>query len=142
DADPNGLQTAIRNAVTATDRTQAISFFATMESTVSLSLGTQQLVATLTGVFAGLALALSLIGLYAVLAYLVSQRTPEIGIRMALGATRRQVVAMIMRSGLGLVAAGLALGLAAGALTARLIRQLLFGVAPLNPLVYLAVATI
>ena len=142
DGDPNSLQTAIRTAVTATDRTQAISFFATMESTVSASLGTQQLVATLTGVFAGLALALSLIGLYAVLAYLVSQRTSEIGIRMALGATRRQVVALIMRSGLGLVAAGLALGLVAGGITARLIRQLLFGVAPLNPLVYVGVAVI
>ena len=58
------------------------------------------------------------------------------------GATRRQVVALIMRSGLGLVAAGLALGLVAGGITARLIRQLLFGVAPLHPLVYAGVAVI
>ena len=142
EADPNTLQTAIRRAVTAVDKTQAISFFATMEGTVSQSLGTQQLAAVLTGVFAALAFGLALIGLYAVLAYLVSQRTPEIGIRMALGATRRQVIGLIMRSGMGLVAAGLVLGLAGAAATARLIRQLLFGVAPLHPLIYFGVAAI
>jgi putative ABC transport system permease protein len=109
---------------------------------VAQSLGTQQLVAGLTGIFAALALGLSLLGLYAVLAYVVSQRTSEIGIRMALGATRRQVIALIMRSGLGLVAAGLLLGLGGAALAARLIRQLLFGVAPLNPLIYLGVAVV
>ena len=140
--DANALQAAIRSAVSAVDRTQAIAFFATLDTTVSLSLGTQQLVAALTGVFAALALGLSLLGLYAVLAYLVSQRTSEIGIRMALGATRQQVVALIMRSGLALVGAGLVLGLAGAAAAARLIRQLLFGVAPLNPWIYLGVAVV
>ena len=142
DGDASALQAPIRNAVATVDKTQAVSFFATMESTLSLSLGTQQLVAALTGVFAALALALSLIGLYAVLAYLVSQRTPEIGIRMALGATERQVVGLIMRSGLGLVAVGMVLGLAGAAAASRLIRQLLFGVGPLNPLIYLGVAVL
>ena len=140
--DASLLQPAIRAAVAAVDKTQAISFFSTMETNVALSLGTQRLVATLTGVFAALALVLSLTGLYSVLAYLVSQRTAEIGIRMALGATRRQVVGMVMRSGLGLVAVGLVLGLAGAAGTARLIRQLLFGVGPLNAGIYAGVAVV
>jgi predicted permease len=139
--DPATLQSAIQAAVSAVDRTQAISFFATLDSTVSASLGQQQLLATLTGIFAGLALALALIGLYSVLAYLVTQRTNEIGIRMALGASRPQVVGLIMRSGMRLVLIGLAIGLTAAAGTSHLIEQLLFGVTPLSPLVYFSVAT-
>ena len=140
--DASALQSAIRAAVAAVDKSQAISFFATLETNVALSLGTQRLVATLTGVFAVLALVLSLTGLYSVLAYLVSQRTAEIGIRMALGATRRQVVGLVMRSGLGLVAVGLLLGLAGAAGTARLIRQQLFGIEPLDAGIYVAVAAL
>jgi ABC-type antimicrobial peptide transport system permease subunit len=142
EGDASSLQSSIRAAVAAVDPTQAISFFLTMESTVASSLGTQRLVATLTGVFAVLALVLSLTGLYSVLAYLVSQRTPEIGIRMALGATRRQVVGLVMRSGLGLVAIGLVLGIAGAAGTARLIRQQLFGIEPLDAGIYVAVAAL
>jgi ABC-type antimicrobial peptide transport system permease subunit len=133
------LQTAIKNAVAAVDPTQAVSFFVTLENALSQSLGTQRLVAALTGLFAALALLLSLVGLYSVLAHLVSQRTPEIGIRMALGATRAQVIGMVMRSGLVLVAIGLGLGLGGAAAASRLIRQLLFGVEALNPAIYLVV---
>ncbi|HET9368772.1 MAG TPA: ABC transporter permease [Vicinamibacterales bacterium] len=140
--DANALQAAIGSAVAAVDPAQAIAFFATMETTLSQSLGTQQLVAALTAIFGAVAFGLSLTGLYSVLAYFVSQRTPEIGIRMALGASRRRVVAMVMRSGLLLVAIGLAVGLAASAAAASLIRQLLFGIDPLNAMVYAAVATI
>jgi putative ABC transport system permease protein len=138
-SDPATLQNTIQAAVSAVDKTQAISFFATMDSTVSGSLGQQQLLAMLTGIFAGLALALALIGLYSVLAYLVTQRTNEIGIRMALGATRSQVVRLVMRNGMWLVVIGLGIGLAAAAGTSHLIQQLLFGVTPLNPLVYVSV---
>jgi predicted permease len=140
--DPAALHAAIHNAVTGADRSLAISFFATTESTVAASIGTQRLVAALTGIFAALALLLSLTGLYSVLAYLVSQRTAEIGIRMALGATRSQVIRLVMSSGLGLVAAGLVLGLAGAAVTARLIRQLLFGVEPLDVAIYAAVVAL
>lgn len=140
--DPATLQQAIQASVAAVDKTQAISFFATMDTNVSGSLGQQQLLATLTAIFAGLALGLALIGLYSVLAFLVTQRTTELGIRMALGASPRQVVRLVMRDGMRLVVIGLALGLAASAGASRLIQQLLFGVTPFSPAVYVAVAAV
>ena len=138
--DPAALQAIIRGAVAAVDKDQPISFFATLETNVATSLGTQRIVASLTTVFAGLAFVMSVVGLYSVLAYAVSQRTAEIGIRMALGAQSAQVVRLIMRSGLELVAIGLVLGLAAAAGAARVIQTLLFDVRPLEPLVYGGVA--
>jgi len=134
--DPAGLQAILRTTVASLDKDQPISLFATLETTVANSLGVQRIVASLTTVFAALALVLSAVGLYSVLAYAVSQRTAEIGIRMALGARPEQVVGLVMRNGLGLVAIGLALGLAAAAGAARLIQTLLFDVRPLDPFVY------
>jgi ABC-type antimicrobial peptide transport system permease subunit len=80
--------------------------------------------------------------LYSVLAYAVSQRTPELGIRMALGAQPGQVIRLVMGNGLQLVAIGLAIGLVGAAGAARLIQTLLFDVAPLDPLVYVGVAVV
>jgi len=141
-ADAASLQGAIRAAVAAVDKNQPISFFATLETNISQSLGAQRIVASLTAIFAGLALVLSAIGLYSVLAYAVSQRRAEIGIRMALGAKRAQVVRLVMQGGLQLVAVGLALGLAGAAGAARLIRTLLFEIQPLDPIVYGGVAVL
>jgi predicted permease len=140
--DPAELQAVLRTAVAGVDADQPISFFATMDSNIAASLGVQRIVASLTGLFAGLALVLAAVGLYSVIAYAVTQRTGEIGIRMALGAQTVQVVGLVMRSGLRLVAAGLIVGLGAAAGAAQLIRTLLFQVEPLDPIIYAGVALV
>ncbi len=142
DGDPAALQAIMRSAVAGVDKDQPISFFATMEGNMAQSLGVQRIVATLTAIFAGIALGLAALGLYSVLAYAVTQRTSEIGIRMALGAQRVQVVRLILRSGLTLVGIGLVVGLAAAAGVARLLNTLLFNVQPLDPVIYGGVAAV
>ena len=107
-----------------------------------LSLGYAALRRNIDGSLCALALVLSLTGLYSVLAYLVSQRTPEIGIRMALGASRHDVIALVMRSGLGLVVIGLVLGMAGAAAAGRLLRQQLFGVEAVSVGIYIGVAVL
>lgn len=139
DGDPARLQAIIRDAVASVDKDQPVTFFATLESNIAASLGTQRLVALLTSIFAAIALALSAVGLYSVLAYAVSQRVAEIGIRMALGAHRGQVIGLIMKSGAKLVGVGLVIGIAGAVAVARLIQSLLFNVTALDPLVYAAV---
>ena len=119
-----------------------ISFFATMETNIAQSLGVQRIIASLTVVFAALALVLAAVGLYSVLAYAVGQRTTEIGIRMALGAQTGQVLTLVLRSGLQLVAVGLVIGLIGSAVAARLIQTLLYDVRPLDPMIYAAVTAL
>src|SRR5207248_1279309 len=105
---------------------QPIALFRTLEASLAEALSAQRVAAWLTVVFAAVALLLSALGLYSILAYVVTQRTSEIGIRTALGARRRQVVALVLRDGLKLVVAGLALGFVAAAGAARLIQTLLY----------------
>jgi len=140
--DAERLQALMRAAVASVDRNQPISFFVTMETNVANSLGVQRIVASLTVVFAAIAFVLSAVGLYSVVAYVVTQRKSEIGIRMALGAQRGQVVGLVMRGGLQLVAVGVGVGLAAAAGTARLIQTLLYEVRPLDPVIYGGVAAL
>ncbi|MBI5425201.1 MAG: ABC transporter permease [Opitutae bacterium] len=140
--DAAGLQAIIRSAVASVDRDQPVSFFQTMENLLQQSLGFQRIVASLTTLFAGIALVLAAVGLYSVLAYSVAQRTGEIGIRMALGAARSDVVAMIVRQGLGLVAIGLGVGLAGAAGLAHLLSTLLYEVRPFEPAVYAVVTVV
>ena len=137
--DPAALERALRTAVASIDPDQPISFFTTMEQSIASSVGTQRIVASLTTVFGGLSLVLSVIGLYSVLAYIVSQRRREIGIRIALGASKAEVLGLMMRSGLRPVAAGIVIGLAGAAGTGQLIRSLLFSVQPGNLTVYVVV---
>jgi ABC-type antimicrobial peptide transport system permease subunit len=107
--------------------------FRTMESQVKESLLRERLMATLSGFFGGLAALLATIGLYGVMSYMVAKRRNEIGIRMALGAARRDVVTMVMREAGMLLAAGVVVGLVLAIAAARAATSLLFGLTPGDP---------
>jgi putative ABC transport system permease protein len=110
-----------------------------MNEVVSATLSTPRFTGVLLGVFAALALVLSAIGIYGVLSYVVSRRTREIGIRLAVGASRAQVLRMVLRNGLVLSLMGIALGIAAAAMATRLMHTLLHGVTPGDPATFAAV---
>jgi putative ABC transport system permease protein len=132
--DPSGLATALRLAVLSVDPDQPIYNVRTMAGLLSDTSAPRRLSLLLLGAFAGTALLLAGVGIYGVLAYSVTQRTHEIGIRMALGARRRDVLLMVFRQGLRMVLAGAALGMLAAFALTRLMSSLLFGVSPTDPL--------
>jgi putative ABC transport system permease protein len=108
-----------------------------MQQLVSNSISRPRLYAVLIGVFASIAVILAVVGLYGVMTYSVAQRTREIGVRMALGAQRGDVMRQVVREGLVLTAIGLLLGLAVATMTMRYLEGLLFGLTPLDPLTFL-----
>ena len=130
---------ALRRAVAEADPDLPIYELYFMEDAVSDSLAQPRLVANLLGVFGLLALVLALSGIYGVLAYSVAGRRREIGVRVALGAGRSQVVRMIVSEGVRPVVLGVVLGLAGAALVTRFLQSLLYGVAPLDPVTFAAV---
>jgi ABC-type antimicrobial peptide transport system permease subunit len=107
-----------------------------MEEVLAASVRERRLIMTLLGVFAVLALVLAAVGIYSVMAYTVGQRTHEIGVRLAIGASRGDVVRLVMRQTVMLTAAGLVIGVAAAAGLTRLMRTLLFEVEPGDPLTF------
>jgi putative ABC transport system permease protein len=113
-----------------------------MEQLARASLERQRFLATLFGVFAGLALLLASIGIYGVLAYVTSQRRPEIGVRMALGADRRQVVGMVLRQSLRMILPGAAIGVVAAVGAARLLERLVAGVRAAEPVTIVLVVLV
>lgn len=115
-------------------------YIRTMQQRVDESLARRRFSMLLLVVFAGVALALATIGIYGVMAYLVNQGTREIGIRVALGATRRNIVSLVVRQGMALALSGLAIGLAGAFLLTRLIRSLLFGVQATDPVTFVGIA--
>jgi predicted permease len=142
DGDPALLEPLLRSAVAAVDKSQAVSAFATLNTQLAQSLGIQRVTAWLTGVFATIALLLSTLGLYSVLAYAVAQRTGEIGVRVALGAERTDIVRLVVGQGMRLVVIGLAIGLVVAAATSRLLSSILYGVRPLDPAVFAGVTAL
>jgi putative ABC transport system permease protein len=104
-----------------------------MDAVFDESIGRPRLLAQLLGTFAGLALLLAVLGTYGVLSFMVAERRREIGIRIAIGATRRSIVALVTKQGLVIVSIGLAVGLAGALALNHLIASLLFGVEPTDP---------
>ena len=138
----------VRAALAAHDPSLPNGEFYELDRLVDNAVGPRRLVTQLLGFFSALALTLAALGLYGVIAYSVTQRRQEIGIRMAVGAARTDVVRLVLASGLKLVAFGIALGLAGALALTRLLQSMLFGVTAHDPLVFagnaallLAVAT-
>jgi ABC-type antimicrobial peptide transport system permease subunit len=114
----------------------------TMNDIISLSLAQRRFAMILLATFAGLALILSTIGIYGVIAYLVAGRTREIGIRMALGADRRAVARLVLRGAVKLALLGVLIGLVSAVALTRLMANMLYGVSPIDPLTYLAISVL
>jgi putative ABC transport system permease protein len=137
------LQTAaIRRVVASVDADQPISNLQTMNDIVDKEFGQRNTQLILVAALAALALLLASVGLYGMLSYTVAQLTPEIGVRMALGAQPRQAVALVMGRMLGWVGSGLLIGLAAAGLLAHFIQSFLFGVKPTDPLTLVGAAVL
>jgi putative ABC transport system permease protein len=140
--DPGAVIKALRAAVVAIDPTLPVYDITLLEDRLADQDQASKAVATVTGFYAGLALFLAALGLFSVLAHAVSRRTQEIGIRMALGALPRNVLAMVLREGLGLTAVGITAGIACALLLTRLMNTLLFGVSAADPFIYVGICAL
>jgi putative ABC transport system permease protein len=133
-SDPLSMAAALRAALQERDRDIALSSIETMKTRIGRTLSQPQFRAGLVGAFALVGLLLAAFGLYGVLAYLVTRRQHEIGIRMAVGARSEDVVGLVLRQGMGMVGVGAAIGLVLGAGASVVLRNLFFGVSPGDPL--------
>ncbi|HXI92465.1 MAG TPA: ABC transporter permease [Blastocatellia bacterium] len=140
EGDPLSVVTSAREAVWAIDRDLPVSQIKTMTQLMSESVAAPRTYTLLLGLFGGVAMLLAAIGIYGVIAYAVTQRTREIGIRMALGAQTRDVVKMIVKEGMTLALVGVAIGLAASFALTRVLASLLYGVSATDSLTFLVIA--
>jgi len=138
--DPLSLSSTVRKEVWAIDKDQPVSDIRSMDEIVSEAVARQRFSMLLLGIFAGLALILAAVGIYGVMSYTVLQRTREIGIRMALGGQRSDMLKMTIWHSLKLVLMGLTLGLAAAFVLTRVMTTLLFGISATDPLTYVAIS--
>jgi len=139
--DPPALEPALRGALRSIDPEQPVFAVQSMEDAVSRSLGNRRFNLYLLGGFAALAVLLAVVGIYGVMSYSVSQRTREIGIRMALGAAHGRVVGLVVSQGLKLAALGVAIGISGALALSGVVRTLLYGVTATDPLTYGAIAS-
>jgi predicted permease len=141
-ADPSTVMSAIRSQMRSVDADLPISDLRQLKELVSQSVSRPRFYTTLLGAFASIALLLAAVGIYGVISYTVTQRTRELGIRIALGASRGVVIGTVLREGLGLAIGGLAIGLVGAYWVTKLISGLLFGVPLTDPLTFAGVAAL
>jgi len=140
DAQPGAILPSIKNAIWAVDKDQPVFNIKTMDEIIAGVVSAPRLAFILLGVFAFLALALAAVGIYGVASYSVSQRTHEIGIRMALGARESDVLKLVVGRGLMLGVVGVGLGVAGALVLTRFLASMLYGIRPSDPLTYLGVS--
>jgi len=141
-SDPLNLVAAVRQAVRSLDPDQPVYQIRTMEGLVANALAPARFTLLLLTIFAGVAALLAMVGIYSVLAYLVTQRTHEFGIRMALGAQARDMLNLVIRQGMTLALAGVALGLIASFGLQHVIKGLLFGVSATDPVTFVVISAL
>jgi putative ABC transport system permease protein len=141
-ADPLSLAAAVRNEVRSLDRDLPVAKVQALEQRFVSGVSLQRFSAMLIGLFAALALILASVGIYGVISYSVTQRTHEIGVRIALGARSRDVLVLVVKQGMALTAIGVSIGLIASFALTRLMKTLLFGVGAKDPLTFGAIAVL
>ncbi|MFY9556566.1 MAG: ABC transporter permease, partial [Blastocatellia bacterium] len=138
--DPMSLVSAVRDEIRAVDPDQPISNIRTMDEVLGQETAPRRLSVTLLTVFAALALLLATLGIYGVLAYFVVQHTPEIGVRLALGAPQSEILKLVLKKGMTLAVMGVAIGLGAAFALTRLMASLLFGLSATDPATFALIA--
>jgi putative ABC transport system permease protein len=138
--DPTNLAAAVRREVKAIDPDQPVAAMKTMDAWLTTSVSAPMYRTSLLALFALVALVLASTGIYGVMSYSVTQRTHEIGVRMAVGAARSDVLKLVVRQGMTLVAIGLAIGLLGAFALTRVLSSLLFEITPKDPTTFIAVA--
>jgi putative ABC transport system permease protein len=137
--DPAALVSNVRSAVARLDTELTVDNIATMEQRVADSVARPRFYAVLLGIFASIAVALAAVGIYGIMSYSVSQRTREIGIRIALGAETREVLGLVLRQGMTLAAIGIMVGLGGALAVSRYLENMLFGITPFDGSTFAAV---